>query len=118
MMRFATVLLIVAAGFAQAQEQTSTGSGAVLRVLDKVNGQTTDIDLSSGEVRDFGRLQIELDECRFPEGNPSGDSFAHVIVRERDKTEPIFSGWLIETAPALNAVDHPRYDVWVMHCNT
>jgi hypothetical protein len=30
---------------------------------------------------------------------------------------PVFQGWLIGSAPALHALDHPRYDVWVLRCN-
>jgi len=25
---------------------------------------------------------------------------------------------MIASSPALNALDHPRYDVWVMRCTT
>ncbi len=31
---------------------------------------------------------------------------------------PIFVGWMIASAPALNALDHPRYDVWMLSCLT
>ena len=32
--------------------------------------------------------------------------------------QPVFSGWMIASSPALNALDHARYDVWVMRCKT
>ncbi len=28
-----------------------------------------------------------------------------------------FSGWMIASSPALNALDNPRYDVWLLRCN-
>jgi hypothetical protein len=31
---------------------------------------------------------------------------------------PVFSGWMIASSPALNAMDHPRYDVWLLRCQT
>ena len=32
--------------------------------------------------------------------------------------ERLFDGWMIASSPALNALDHPRYDVWVIGCDT
>ncbi|MDA9980314.1 DUF2155 domain-containing protein, partial [Yoonia sp.] len=29
-----------------------------------------------------------------------------------------FAGWMLASAPALNAMDHPRYDVWALRCIT
>ncbi|MCW8843320.1 MAG: DUF2155 domain-containing protein, partial [Rhodobacteraceae bacterium] len=31
---------------------------------------------------------------------------------------PLFQGWMIASSPALSALDHPRYDVWVLRCKT
>ncbi len=30
----------------------------------------------------------------------------------------IFSGWMFASSPALSALQHPVYDVWVIDCNT
>ena len=30
----------------------------------------------------------------------------------------IFSGWMFASSPALNALEHPVYDVWVIGCET
>lgn len=111
-----TAALILCAGAAQA-EAVVRGSGAVLRVLDKVTGQTIDLDMANGGAAPMGRLQVELGECRYPEGNPSGDAYAFVTVRD-DAAVAIFSGWMIASTPALNALEHPRYDVWVIRCKT
>ena len=108
---------LAAAGAAQA-EDVSLGAGAILRGLDKVNGKTTDIDLANGTSAEFGRLVVSLGECRYPAGNPSGDAYAFVTVREIGKADSVFSGWMIASAPALNALDHARYDVWVTRCKT
>lgn len=29
---------------------------------------------------------------------------------------PLFSGWMFASSPALNALEHPVYDVWVIDC--
>ncbi|MGB0800115.1 MAG: DUF2155 domain-containing protein, partial [Planktomarina sp.] len=27
-------------------------------------------------------------------------------------------GWMVASSPALNALEHPRYDIWVLRCKT
>ena len=98
------------------QQQATTALGGELRVLDMLNGTVTDLELSNGETKNLGFLGVTLEECRYPQANPSGDAFADLTVTYRDQAEPAFEGWLIASAPALNAMEHPRYDVWVLRC--
>ncbi|MBB5722852.1 hypothetical protein FHS72_002482 [Loktanella ponticola] len=97
-------------------QQAQTAQGGELRVLDKLNGTVTDVSLSTGESTQIGHLSVTLTECRYPRDNPSGDAYANLLVTYRDQVEPAFEGWLIASAPALNAMEHPRYDVWVLRC--
>ncbi|MFZ5964932.1 DUF2155 domain-containing protein [Thalassococcus sp. BH17M4-6] len=113
-----TALLCALASGAAAQEVVSPGSGVVLRALDKLNGTVADVELANGQSRALGRIEITVNECRYPEGNPAGDAFAYLEVREVGVSEPVFQGWMIASAPALNPMDHPRYDVWVLRCQT
>ena len=66
----------------------------------------------------MGALTVTLDDCRFPTDNPSGDAFEHLTIHYRAAAEPVFSGWMFASSPALNAMDHPRYDVWALRCST
>lgn len=109
--------LCFAASAAGAQK-VSSGAGAVLRALDKTSGQTTDIELASGTMRRIGSLEIVLADCRYPAGNRSGNAYAALEITERGREGVVFSGWMIASAPALSAMEHPRYDVWVMRCTT
>ena len=111
------VLALVVTG-AVAQVETSTAPGAVLRALDKFSGDVVDITLPAGATAEFGPLRITLTECRYPVGNPSGDAFAGMQILEDGRDLPVFAGWMVASSPALNAVEHPRYDVWVMRCTT
>lgn len=88
--------------------------GAVLRGLDTLNGSVSDLVLAVGETVRFGHLEITLDTCRI-----LGDS-ATAFLRIRDIREdsPRFEGWMFASSPALSALDHPRYDVWVLSCST
>jgi len=109
------VLLLLLAGPALAVDTGTAGRG-VLRVLDKITGDVADLDLQSGETRSIGALSVTLGECRYPLANPSGDAFALVEISDTRQAAPVFQGWMIASAPALNALDHPRYDVWLLRC--
>lgn len=92
------------------------GGGAVIRALDKVSGDVVEVSLRSGEVTTYGLIEIALGECRYPRGNPAGDAYAWIEVRTLSRGTNDFKGWMIASSPALNALDHARYDVWVMRC--
>ncbi|MEQ9259005.1 MAG: DUF2155 domain-containing protein [Roseovarius sp.] len=106
----------LAGSLAGAQEAVEPGTGAVLRGLDKVNASVTDMTLANGEIADFGRLIVQLRECRYPEGDPAGDAYAFLTIKDDVTGVLLFSGWMLASSPALNALEHPRYDVWVVSC--
>jgi len=110
------LMLSLCAGMGSAQEVASTGAGAILRGLDKINGQASDLDMVNGGVTEFGRLTVELAQCRYPEGNPAGDAYAFLTIRETASGRELFSGWMLASSPALNPLEHPRYDIWVLRC--
>lgn len=94
------------------------GVGAVLRGLDKVNAEFYDIEILNGSSVRYERLVIDLGECRYPVDNPAGDAYAFLTIREEGAAQPVFQGWMLASSPALNALDHSRYDVWVLRCKT
>lgn len=89
-----------------------------LRALDSLNGTTTDLTLRVGEPARFGYLEIIADTCRVPEDNPKSDAYAFLRIRDTRENSTRFSGWMFASSPALSALDHPRYDVWVVSCNS
>jgi hypothetical protein len=109
------VLALCAAAPLAAQTQTERAPGATLRMLDKVSGNVTDLRLLNGDETRIGRLVVRLGDCRFPPGNIQGEAYAWLDVTEEDRE--IFSGWMIASSPALNPMDHARYDIWVLRCN-
>lgn len=108
----------LAATAGMAQEETQAATGAVLRGLDKISGKVVDIELPVGRTVQFDRLNITLTECRYPAGNPSGNAYAGLQITEAGPGDVLFSGWMIASSPALSAMDHARYDVWVIRCTT
>lgn len=114
MKRLALVLALLASP--AAAQEFSEAPGGVLRWLDKLTGQTGDMELALGQSASNGRLTIQLDSCRYPTENPAADAQAHLTVVDSSRTEPVFAGWMLASSPALSAMDHPRYDVWVLRC--
>mgnify|MGYP003677072221 CR=1 FL=1 len=101
-----------------AAQQVTEADGVLLRGLDKISGEVFDFEVMSGQTVRFDRLRISLRSCRFPVGNPAGDAYAALEVLDNKEGAEVFSGWMIASAPALSAMDHPRYDIWVMRCTT
>lgn len=99
------------------EEKAEAAPGAVLRVLDRVSGALNDMELANGQTTGYGRIEITLGECRYPADNPSSDAYAFVKVRNVGANVDTFAGWMFASSPALSALDHPRYDVWVMRCS-
>lgn len=100
------------------QVQAETAAGVKLKGLDKVSGDVTDLDLSIGETARVGRIEVTLGECRYPGDNPTGEGYAWLTIRDPGRETVLFDGWMSASSPALNALDHPRYDVWVIRCTT
>ena len=97
---------------------TAMASSAVIRGLDKVSGATMDWTLSNGDSARLGRLTITAGECRYPADDPASNAFVWLVIRDDLASAPVFEGWMIAAAPALNALDHSRYDVWPIRCTT
>jgi hypothetical protein len=99
-------------------QNTVAASIARLRGLDTMDGETQDLDLRVGETARFGNLEVTVESCRVPEADPESDAYAFLRIRDLREESPRFSGWMLASSPALSALDHPRYDVWVLSCST
>ena len=117
MLRAAAAFALTLASPVAAQQAVS-GPGGDIRILDKQTGIVTDVTLESGSAVRLGLISVGMRDCRYPADNPSGDGFAYLTIHYSDVEDPVFDGWMIASSPALNALDHPRYDVWVLRCNS
>lgn len=99
----------------QPAPQAAEAAGAVLRGLDKMAGATSDLTVRNGETADFGPLKVTVSDCRYPSGDPAADAWAHLSITDGSGTR-LFDGWMVASSPALSALDHPRYDIWVIRC--
>mgnify|MGYP001577184818 FL=1 len=95
------------------------GSGATLQGLDKVNARISAIDAPRDKPVRFGTLEIVVRACkkRPPEDPPEAAAFLEIRdLRKPDAPATVFSGWMFASTPALSAMEHPIYDVWVLDC--
>jgi hypothetical protein len=132
----ATAAVALAAAGASALEPRA---GVKLRALDKITGNSTDLNAKVGQTLKFGRLSVTVRACfqAPPEDTPESAAFLeiHAVTPERQTAaersgkapkgpQPIgpdgllFSGWMFASSPGLSALEHPTYDVWVISCST
>ena len=92
---------------------------AILQGMDKVTARVSTIEAPVGEVVKFGTLEIIARHCdkRPPEETPESTSFLDIWeVRQGEAAVSLFRGWMYASSPALSALEHPVYDVWVLDC--
>lgn len=102
----------------EVSERILSSDTAILRGLDRVAGNSVDLTISREQDATLGPLVVMMRECRYPADNPMGEAYAWIDVFDSRAEEMIFSGWMIASSPALNALDHRRYDIWVLNCKT
>lgn len=94
---------------------------AVLRGLDKVTARISTIEAPIGETVRFGTLRILAQTCRTrpPEEPPETTVFLEITdIKPGETPVRLFTGWMFASSPALSALEHPVYDVWVIDCKT
>lgn len=87
--------------------------------LDKITGRITAFDVYINETVQFGALQITPRACytRPPTETQRTSVFVEVDqVSLRGTVERVFTGWMFADSPALNAIDHAVYDIWLIDC--
>ncbi len=92
---------------------------AILQGLDKVTARVLTIVARLGDTKKIGSLEIIVRACdkRPPEETPESAAFIDVWeVRPGEPASNIFRGWMFASSPALSALEHPVYDVWVLDC--
>lgn len=92
---------------------------AVFSALDKVTARISKIEVPLNETVTYGSLKVTPHVCysRPATERPKTTSYVDVTEVQLDgKEQKIFSGWMFAESPALNAVEHPVFDVWLSAC--
>ncbi len=91
-----------------------------LQGLDKSVGRTVTFEAKVGSTIQYGPLYVKIHACRKapPIEQPESAAFLQIweVPPGEEKSEWVFSGWMFASSPALSAMDHPVYDVWVLDC--
>lgn len=83
-----------------------------LRGLDKITAKVFKMSVAVGTQVKFGSLDIQVlqADCNPPERRPE----CKVRLRILEKGKELFQGWMFASDPAVHALEHPVYDVWVV----
>ena len=120
-LRAAFVIGAILATAAPSLAQTIANPVARFTGLDKITGRVTQFDVYIDETVQFGALQITPRACysRPPTETQRTSVFVEVDqVSLKGSITRIFAGWMFADSPALNAVDHAVYDVWLLECKS
>nr|WP_274943233.1 DUF2155 domain-containing protein [Govania unica] len=93
---------------------------ATLNALDKITGRVSELKAHVGQPVRFGALEITLRDCQSapPEDAPETKAFLEIRdIKPNSTAKQVFAGWMFASSPALNALEHPVYDVWVIACS-
>ena len=92
---------------------------AVLQGLDKITARVSTFEAPVEGLVRFGTLEIIARTCRKrpPEEAPESAAYLDIDdVRPNEAVAGVFRGWMFASSPALSALEHPVYDVWVVDC--
>lgn len=114
------------------EDKNLVGTAVVLRTLDKVTATTEDYTVKIGDTLDYGSLSIAARHCEKRPPTEIPETYAFLQIEEtrlngtgeivdasesdEDAENMIFSGWMYASNPAISALDHRVYDVWVIDC--
>ncbi len=113
----AAMVAVVATG--GAHDALAGELAAVLQGLNKITARVSEIEAPIEEVVRFGTLEITARTCYKapPEEPPESASFLEIVdVKPGEPPVQLFSGWMFASSPALSALEHPVYDIWVLDC--
>ena len=99
------------------------GNVGIFQGLDKITARIKTFEIKVGIPKKFGVLDINLEKCVYSKPLDEPESIAYLKVLDKsdkysvtiDKTS-IFEGWIFASSPALNAMEHPVYDISLISC--
>ena len=92
---------------------------AVLRTLDKITARMSTEEVFIDDMIELGNLQVTPRRClkNPPTETPESSAFLEIYELPKDAAPtPVFQGWMFASSPALNAMEHPVFDVWLLDC--
>lgn len=115
---FSTVLGCGLLAFNAGAKEIDTNM-AQMQAMDKITGKVSLINVPVNGNVQFGSFSIVVRACKTRPPEETPENFAFVdVVDDYNSSKPvnIFRGWMMSSTPALNPVEHPIYDVWLLKC--
>ena len=99
------------------------GDVGTFQGLDKITARIKTFEIKVGLSKTFGILDINLQKCVYSKPLDEPESIAYIKVLDKSEKNSvtkdklsIFEGWIFASSPALNAMEHPVYDVSLISC--
>ena len=94
-------------------------NSALMQAMDKVTGRVNKITVPVNTKVSYGDFSLVLRSCKKRPAEETPENFACVDVADNSFGSDeynIFRGWILSSAPGINAIEHPIYDVWLLEC--
>jgi len=118
-MRIPALALCVAAALPRPAAAIA-GDVVILQGLDKITARISTFEAPIAQPVQFGTLEIVARACDRtpPEEPPENAAFLEIreVKQDEDQAVNLYTGWMFSSSPALTALEHPIYDVWVLEC--
>lgn len=88
----------------------------LLQGLDKVSARVFTAEVYVNQKVHFGSLEIYVRNANRspPEDQPESICFVEIFDNKPgQQRQQVFSGWMFASNPALSALEHPVYDIWI-----
>ena len=120
---FISFFYIFISGKTLAANEWLIGDVGVFQGLDKITARIKTFKIKVGVSTTFGILDINLQKCVYSKPLDEPESIAYIKVLDKSENHlvnkdklSIFEGWIFASSPALNAMEHPVYDVSLISC--
>ena len=110
------MMLGVSSNVLSAEIETNS---ALMQAMDKVTGRVNKITVPVNSKVSYGDFSLVLRSCKKRPAEETPENFAFVDVADKSfgsEEYNIFRGWILSSAPGINAIEHPIYDVWLLEC--
>ncbi len=90
-----------------------------LRALNKMTARTSLLHVNIGELERFDTIELEVESCWSapPDQRPEHKALIKITeLMHEEGPKELFHGWMFASSPALNALEHPVYDIAVVRC--
>lgn len=101
-------------------------ASAVIMAVDKIGAEKLRFEAKVGQPVRYKGLVFTLRACETTASDETvRDEIAHIEVVSQPKAVPgrptpapreVFKGWAFASSPALNPIQHPLYDAWLVGC--